>query len=89
MPNARWFRTAYRINGQLESRGVDDIPCCAPHARCVRADGGVWRLLGLARWSCLRGKAALDPAGRRVARLAMGIASSREEAYSSCFVCAR
>jgi hypothetical protein len=48
---------------------------------------GGW--LGHDEWSCLRGEAALDPAGTKGGGFAMGIASSREEALNSWFVCAR
>jgi hypothetical protein len=71
------------------TRGVDAILWCAPHGDDSRSHGGVRRLLGHAGWSCLRGEAALDPAGRRLAAFVMGIASSREEALPSCFVRAR
>lgn len=51
----------------------------AGYGGCEGSQGGVV-------WA---GEAALDPAGRRLAGFAMGIASSREEAFDSCFACAR
>jgi hypothetical protein len=47
------------------TRGVDDIPCFAPHGGGERADGGVQRLLVARRWNGCAERRPLTPPEER------------------------